>query len=248
MPIGYVLSVKDVLDYYGREDISSAICRAARGRKSHITDAPQKLGSAEANIPELSQNSQILEEARQFLQEYSPEDVPRKYPAFHAVISRDIVLEVDVKHDHKEAFERGRKALDVLDSYKIAYRIKFSGNSSPHIIIPEEAYQHLVPEGEEEETFKKLYNFILGECSDAGVDSSFSDPAHYLRLPYSLNENTGLISTPIKPEDYDDFQLGMAEIDAIQVAEWWFDTRDFQSREDNMRSLLEQALKGKETS
>ena len=54
------------------------------------------------------------------------------------------MLEVDVKHDHREAFERGRKALDVLDSYGITYRVKFSGNSSPHIIIPEEAYQHLV--------------------------------------------------------------------------------------------------------
>ena len=243
MPIGYVLSVKDVLDYYGRVDISGAIYRAARGRKSHLTDSPQTLGRAKPDAPELSQAGEVLEKAQQFLQAYSPDDIPRRYPAFHAAVNRDIVLEVDVKHDHKEAFERGRKVLDVLDSYNIPYRVKFSGNSSPHIIIPQEAYQHLVPEGEEEKSFKKLYGLVLSKCSAAGVDSSFSDPNHFLRLPYSLNESTGLISTPIKPEDYDSFQLEMAEIDAVQVAEWWFDTQDFQSKEENMRSLLKEALK-----
>lgn len=243
MPIGYVLSVKDVLDYYGRVDISGAIYRAARGRRSHITDTPQTLGRARPDTPALNQASQILEKAEQFLQEHSPDDIPRRYPAFHAVVNRDVVLEIDVKHDHKEAFERGRKVLDILDSHNIPYRVKFSGNSSPHIIIPEEAYQHLVPEGEEEESFKKLYNLVLRKCSAAGVDSSFSDPNHFLRLPYSLNENTGLISTPIRPEDYDDFQLEMAEIDAVQVAGWWFDTQDFRAKEENMRMLLEEALK-----
>jgi len=247
MPIGYVLSVRDVLDYYSRGDVSEAICRAARGRKSHITDAPQSLGGAKPNIPELSQASQVLEEVEKFLEKYSADDVPRKYPAFHAVISRDIVLEVDVKHNHKEAFESGHKVVDVLDSYNIAYRVKFSGNSSPHIIIPEEAYQHLVPGEEREESFRKLYSFILKECTDAGVDSSFSDPDHFLRLPYSLNENTGLISTPVKPENYDDFQLEMAEVGAVQVAEWWFDTQDFRDKEDNMQLLLAKALKEEET-
>jgi len=243
MPIGYVLSVKDILDYYGRADISEAIYRAARGRKSHITDKPQSLGGAKPNIPELNQASQISREAEQFLHEYSPDDVPRRYPGFHTVISRDIVLEIDVKHSHREAFERGRKALDILNPYDIPYRVKFSGNSSPHIIIPEEAYQPLVLEGKAEESFKKLYNFIVKICSSAGVDSSFSDPNHFLRLPYSLNESTGLVSLPIKPEDYDSFQLGMAEIGAIQVAEWWFDIHDFRSKEENMRSLLDKAFK-----
>jgi hypothetical protein len=243
MPIGYVLSVKDVLDYYSRADISEAICRAARGRKSHITDRPQDLGGAKPNIPELSQSVQIPEEAKQFLQDYSPDDIPRNYPAFHSVVSRDIVLEVDVKHDHREAFGRGRKALDVLNSYGVPYRVKFSGNSSPHIIIPEEVYQPLVPEEKAEEYFKKLHSFVVRACSDAGVDSSFSDPNHFLRLPYSLNENTGLVSTPVKPQDYDSFQLEMAEIGTVQVADWWFDTGDLLSKEDNMQLLLEQALK-----
>ncbi len=243
MPIGYVLSVKDILDYYSRGDISGAICRAARGRGTHITDTPQKLGGAKPNIPELNQPSQIVEEVQKFLREYDPDDVPHAYPAFHAVIGRDIVLEVDVKHDHNEAFERGRRALDILDSLNTPYRVKFSGNSSPHIIIPEEAYQHLVPEGKEEDSFRKLYSFIVKECSAAGVDSSFSNPDHFLRLPYSLNENTGLVSTPVGPGDYDDFQLEMSEIDAVQVAEWWFDTQDFRDMEEDLRLLLKRVLK-----
>ena len=246
MPIGYVLSVKDVLEYYGRIDISSAICRAAKGRKSHITNLPQSLGGVEPNIPELNRADQILEETHQFLLDYRPDDIPRRYPAFHAVINRDIVLEVDVKENHKEAFEGGRRALDVLNSLDVPYRIKFSGNSSPHIIIPEEAYQHLLPAGREEEIFKKLYGFIVNECSSAGVDSSFSEPNHFLRLSYSLNENTGPISVPIRPDDYDDFELEMAEIGAVQIAEWWFDTQDFQDKEENTRLLLERFLREKQ--
>lgn len=243
MPIGYVLNVRDILDYYGRAEISEAICRAVKGRKSHITGAPQRLGGAEPNIPELCRPDQILSEVQKFLEEYSTDDVPRKYPAFHSVIGRDIVLEIDIKHDHNEAFAEGRKILDILDSYNLVYRVKFSGNSSPHIIIPAEAYQHLVPEDEGEEAFKKLYSFLVKECSTVGVDSSFSSSDHFLRLPYSLNENTGLISTPVKPENYDNFQLGMAEVDAVQVAEWWFDMQDFRDNEENMKSLLDQVLR-----
>jgi len=243
MPIGYVLSVKDVLDYYSRVDISGAIYRAAKGRKSHLTNNPGTLGRAKPDSPVLDQASEVSEKAEEFLQKHSPDDIPRKYPAFHAAVNRDIVLEVDVKPDHKEAFRRGREILDFLNSNDIPYRVKFSGNSSPHIIIPGAAYQHLVPEAEAERAFKKLYDLVLVKCSAAGVDSSFCDPTHFLRLPYSLNENTGLISTPIKPEDYDDFQLEMAEIDAVEVAEWWFDTQDFRDKEENMRSLLEEALK-----
>jgi hypothetical protein len=245
MPIGYVLSVKDVLEYYGKTDISSAICRASKGRRSHITNLPQSLGGAEPNIARLDKASQVLEEAQQFLHDYLPDDIPRRYPAFHSVINRDIVLEVDVKENHKEAFEGGRKALDVLDSLNVPYRIKFSGNSSPHIIIPEEAYQHLLPLGREEEIFKKLYSFIVNECSLAGLDSSFSESNHFLRLSYSLNENTGLISVPIRADEYDDFELEMAEIGAVQIAEWWFDTQDFGDKEENIRLLLERFTREK---
>jgi hypothetical protein len=74
------------------------------------------------------------------------------------------------------------------------------------------------------------------------LDNSFSDGGHFLRLPYSLNERTGLVSLPLRPEDYDRFEPAMAETTNVRVGEEGFRTDDLIARQDGMRRLLEEAL------
>jgi hypothetical protein len=61
------------------------------------------------------------------------------------------------------------------------------------------------------------------KCRIQNLDGSFDSPDHYLRMPYSLNENTGLVSVPIAPGGYDSFRLEMAEAQNVVVQDNWMD-------------------------
>lgn len=125
------------------------------------------------------------------------------------------------------------------------YRVKFSGNSSPHVVIRQEWYENLIPPEQREMAFQKLFGWIVKELSDrvpSWMDTSFGQETHLLRLPYSLNERTGLVSLPLRPEEFDAFEPWMAEAGRVQVADWWFEDEDLLAKQEGMARLLEEAL------
>jgi hypothetical protein len=246
MPLGYVLKTGDVLAYYGREreDIADAIFRYGNDRRVLMTNDPGVLGRG-GGQPGFNNSGEILTMAQKAL-DSNENTVPRKYPAFHGTLARipkqgrvirrgyagaDLVIDIDVKNDYKQAFKEGRKVLDFLDSYKAPYRIKFSGGSGPHIIIPYEAFPESLSGGRFERAHKLLFQ-IINQRSRAGhIDGSFTSTGHFYRIPYSLNEHTGLVSLPLTREQYDDFTLSMAEVSNVQVNEEWFQEPDELSKE-----------------
>ncbi|MFC1719379.1 hypothetical protein ACFL6S_37360, partial [Candidatus Poribacteria bacterium] len=164
--------------------------------------------------------------------------IPRKYPAFHGTLARtatmdggfmrkprrgaDLVIDIDVKSNYKEAFAEGAKVIKFLDFYNAPYRIKFSGGSGPHIIIPYEAFPDELTGGRFERAHKLLFQIISSRSRANHIDGSFTSFRHFYRMPYSLNENTGLASLPLMREQYDDFTLSMAEAHNVQINEDWF--------------------------
>ena len=104
----------------------------------------------------------------------------------------DLVFDIDVKGDYNEAFGEGRKILNFLDSYNAPYRIKFSGGSGPHIVIPYEAFPSGLSSRRFDRVHKLLFQIISSRSRAGHIDGSFSSFGHYLRMPYSLNENTAL--------------------------------------------------------
>jgi hypothetical protein len=248
MALGYTLTVREVLAYYGEEhpEVARALARAAAGRAVQLTDWPAGLDSTARGQVDLTGDPRELTDlVRRRLDETMPacrpEDVPPRYLGLHGTVGRDIVLEVDAKQDRREAFEGGRRIMEFLDRYGAPYRVKFSGNSSSHVIIPRAAYETLVPEEQRAASFRRLYAWVVEHCGVA-VDGSFGGEYHFLRLPYSLNERTGLVSLPLRPEEYDDFELEMAEAPRVRVEEWWFATEDLLARREGMLRLLREAL------
>jgi hypothetical protein len=67
-----------------------------------------------------------------------------------------------------------------------------------------------------------LFQMILSRSRANHIDNSFTSADHFFRLPYSINENTGLVSLPLTREQYDDFTPSMAEIPNVQVDDGWF--------------------------
>jgi hypothetical protein len=249
MALGYVMTVGDVLRYYAAEGPAARVLsRAAKGRKVQLTDWPETLTTNKPYFEGTMSPQQVEETVRQYFEEAlpgsEPNHLPLRYPGFHGTVGRNVVLEIDAKHSQKEAFEGGRRILDLLDRYDAPYRIKFSGNSSPHVFIPASVYEPLVPEAKWDEAHQKLFAWLVARCAEGGggLDSSFNQPDHFLRLPYSLNERTGLVSLPLRREQYDDFQLSWAEAPNVQVETWWFDEGGLLAKQEGMRRLIQEAL------
>ena len=224
MPLGYVLKVGEVLAYYGqeRQDIARAIFEYGRDRRVAVTTEPGTLGGTKGQDG-FRNPDEILDLARQAM-EGAENTVPRRYPSFHGTLGRhaisrgalkkaqkgaDVVIDIDVKEDYKAAFAEGRKVLKFLDSYNAPYRVKFSGGSGPHIIIPYEAFPGSPSGRSAYRAHQVLFRFISSRSGANHIDGSFTSTSHFHRIPYSLNENTGLASLPLRREQYDDFTLSM---------------------------------------
>ncbi|MBM3238618.1 hypothetical protein FJZ31_20170 [Candidatus Poribacteria bacterium] len=235
--LGYILTAEDVLGYYGeeRQDIQQAIFRYGEHRETVVVMQSSILGRGRGDGPGFRSPEQLLEIARMCLDDQeSP--VLRNYPAFHGTVGRyspnggifrrtralvgtDMVFDIDVKTNYQEAFRQGMRITDFLDRYDVPYRVKFSGGSGPHIILPYEVF----PQPLSEAKFKRVFGLISTLSEAQKVDGSFSSPTHFLRLPYSLNENTGLASLPLNREQMESFEPGMAEIQNVEVDESWFE-------------------------
>ena len=251
MPLGYVLTVDAVREHYAAESPAvRAMARAAQGRRIQVTDWPESLDARGETLLDGLPTPETLSQAlRRHLDERMPgalpNDVPPRYPAPHGTVGQDIVLEIDAKTDQREAFRGGRVILDLLDQFNAPYRIKFSGNSSPHILIPSEAFEPLLPEEKREHARNRLFDWLMAQLGDkvgGWLDTSFKDPNHFLRLPYALNERTGLVSLPLRPEQYDSFEPHHAEASNVRVEEVWFEEEPLIRKRDGMIRLLREAL------
>ncbi len=245
MPLGYVLRIGEVLAYYGQErkDIAEAIFKYGRDRRVAMTTEPGTLGGTKGQDGFRSPD-EILDLARHAM-EGAENVVPRRYPSFHGTLGKhsvdrgilrkaqkgaDVVIDIDVKEDYKAAFAEGRKVLKFLDFYNAPYRVKFSGGSGPHIIIPYEAFPGSPSGRSAYRAHQVLFRFISSRSGAGHIDGSFTSTSHFHRMPYSLNEHTGLVSLPLRREQYDDFTLSMAEVPNVEVDDGWFQEPDEEAK------------------
>ena len=138
----------------------------------------------------------------------------------------DLVLEVDFKKSRAKAFSLSRPIVSLLLDLGVEFRMKFSGNSSPHIIIPAEAFPERWRKVSDcRGLYGRLLDFFRTQIkSPKMLDGSFRNPSHFLRMPYSLNEHTGLVSLPIRPEEFDRFSWEMARPETAEVMDDWWGT------------------------
>jgi len=256
MPLGYAPRIGDVLDYYKRDDIAMAIYRYGKDRKIKVTNDTSSLAGRGGQIT-IQSPDDVVNLAKKFL-DGNENAAPRKYPSFHGTIEvfskefikqnhrgADIVIDIDIKDNFREAFKQGRKVLDLLDYYNVPHRIKFSGGSGPHIIIPYEWLPKSLQNDDFSKTHHIIFHTIVSLSKASHIDSSFISFDHYHRIPYSINEHTGLISLPLHRDQYNDFTPSMAEIWNVQVDETWFSDINDYAKESILELLsVKQKLKG----
>ena len=198
--------MEKIISYYSRQDIQQAIFQYSRGRKISVLRNFHPMFSGSP----LRKSDDVLP----IMVFYSQEAT--LWPSIHGTISRydadgrlvcDLVLETDIKNSRERSFSFARPLVRLFQNLGLEFRVKFSGHSSPHIIVPAEAFpQKWRAVGSCRYLYEKLFEFFRKQIiKQPCLDRSFCGPGHFLRMPYSLNENTGLVSVPVRDEDYDRF-------------------------------------------
>jgi len=157
-----------------------------------------------------------------------------RWPSLHATIFRrnqagervcDFVFEPDFKKNWAVAFGAARPIVQLFTRMGLPFFIKFSGHSSPHIIVPGEALAISGKHEIKKQEFRmQVYRFVQSHMDNPGLlDGHSWNPTHFLRLPYSIHELGGKVSVPIRPEEFDSFNPDKARIENVKVIENWWD-------------------------
>jgi hypothetical protein len=228
--------LKEIYNHYSREDIQKEMFQYAAGRK--IT----YLRMFKPQFDFLRQQEDILPLALYTLFQGGG----NYWPSLHGTISKygsggnricDIVIEIDYKSSWKRCFEMTRPVIEWLKDVGAVFKIKFSGHCSPHIIIPAEAFpeqidgKYMFP-GQHSSFFRNLTEIVKSKIKEPRyLDTSFHLQEHFLRLAYSLNEMTGLVSIPIDVHQFDHFQPSDARPAMVKPLNgWWSIPKDAPQR------------------
>ena len=138
-------------------------------------------------------------------------------PAFHAGVGRydgerlvafELVPEADHKGDWRRCFREVRPLVHALHDSGRTFLVKFSGHSSAHVVVPCRGQNYA----------GAARTFLSRLKRIRKLDLSFHRAQHFLRMPYAIHEGTGLVSLPILPDAFDDFDPEMARPENVGPA------------------------------
>ncbi len=247
--LGQKPTLAEMLEYYDREDVSSFIYRACLRRKICMFFAAEMRWSGSWRQKFLTLESpehlkdNIVARIGNSMDDLAEDQPMRFYPSFHEAADvlgdyKDFVLEADCR-GWRKSFDDLYGALKILDEFEVAYRIKFSGHRSLHFMIPWEAF----PEYFNGKSVKKQWRQICDRVRAYFVRHGGLRSAHrsggILRIAYSLNENTGLVSLPIASGKLGDFRPWEAGMHHVKVDLPWFEDVPEDARMNTERFLAE---------
>jgi HEAT repeat protein len=234
----------DVLDYYAREDFLSFLMYMLQVHRV-VTVIPRHLhwephwGRDEVQAADANGLHQyIVERITTQIPGTALDERPDYYPSFHVSVwrrdlgehrARDCVFEADLP-TWRAAFRDVGPIVALMDRHRIPYRHKFSGHRSLHVVIPAE----IVPRRYRSRGAIKMARQLV---------SWGGSQAHGLpqltRMPYSLNEDTGLVCLPVARGALAAFRPWQASPHLVEIDEetWHEDLSEYD--EDGMVSLLE---------
>lgn len=206
-------------EYYTREDILEYIYDASSVRKVILSfkDEPSIYSEGQATPINVENTNELRDYLRQRFSQFLPDsfypyDKPLSaYPSFHFITkgnegeSWDFIMEADCL-GWRKSFVDIRGVVEILHDYELPFLMKFSGHRSLHLIIPREAFPEEFDGKPIGEVWKKLEGSLRAFFAKKALVNRAHGTGGILRLPYSLNENFGMVSVPIHYEELDAFR------------------------------------------
>jgi HEAT repeat protein len=224
----------EVRAYYCRDDFLGLLLEVCQTRRVVIVvprqkywtpdwDSDRVVGASRAELRQF-----ILTRIGQHLGGLGETDLPEFFPSFHVAmeywrpgrvdtdpnLGTDAVVEADLPTWH-ESFQDVMAWITTLRQAHVVHRYKFSGHRSLHLIVPSGGDRLPV-------------SLLAGANAHGGG---------ILRLPYSLNEDTGLVSLPLSWERLHTFRPWQANLHLVAVRDDWLRPVSDAERERTSRFL-----------
>jgi HEAT repeat protein len=140
----------------------------------------------------------------------------------------DCVFEADLL-TWRDSFRDVSPILDLMDRHGVCYHHTFSGHRSLHVVIP----SRVLPKGYRGQAARKLAHRLTAWGGSR---------AHHLpvitRMPYSLNEDTGLVCVPIARGELFTFRPWQANLHLVEIGDVGEESITEDDR-DRMRTFLD---------
>jgi len=218
--MGRFPTVGELFEYYSRDGISEVMYYQARRWRILMNFAGSYMLEPTS---ERDTRDKILGQLRELTLGLKDHERLPDYPTMHMLSDRGegAAVRYDLMTEHdpaswKQAFSQMMKVVDVLESYGVYYRIKFSGHRSLHLMLPAESFPITFqgkPMNEQFDSIKKRIRAFL-------PDSGHVTPG--LRVVYSTHPRTGMVSLPLNWAEVPRFSPWMANIHTITVDLDWF--------------------------
>ncbi len=137
----------------------------------------------------------------------------------------DFVIEKD-SFLWQECFEAMLPVMDILEYFGVHYWLKYTGHHSLHLIIPAECFPRTIgpndiPLTEVHETVYHRLMVFLNKRARQHYNEHDRHCPPGTNMPYSLNEDTGLVNTPLLRKELMTFSPWHANIHLVQVQDFW---------------------------
>ncbi|MGC9349042.1 MAG: HEAT repeat domain-containing protein [Anaerolineae bacterium] len=233
LTLGRRPTVAEIRDYYSRPEVLNELLEGMRRwhvrfvpgyrRQSWVhTDAPEELRAMILRpLDEMEKHPHRTEYP------YFRIDEARHRPA-HAWDDKhlwgyDFVIEKDARI-WQVCFEAMVPVMDILKHFGVHYWLKYSGHHSLHLVIPAEVFPSEVNGVPLTTCHQAVYHRLmvfLNKRADEFYNEHDRHCPPGTNMPYSVNEDTGLVNLPLRREDLASFSPWQANIYLAQIRDVW---------------------------
>jgi hypothetical protein len=133
------------------------------------------------------------------------------------VIEKDSVI-------WQECFEAMVPVMDILEHFGVHYWCKYTGHHSLHLIVPAEVFPRIYRDRPFKDCCRAVYHRLMVFLNKRANQRYNEHDRHCppgTNMPYSVNEDTGLLNYPLLREELAGFRPWHASIHVAKVRDFW---------------------------
>lgn len=225
--------VEAIREWYARDDVLNEILQAMQ--RWHVKFMPGYAPSSWLYTEDAGELRTAIERPLELMARH-PER--RDYPYFRifgerhrpapcwdedTLVGYDFVIEKDGRI-WQECFEAMLPVLDVLEHHGVYYWLKYTGHHSLHVILPAEVFPASIRGVSLAGRHRALHHRLMVFLNKRARQHYNDHDRHCLpgtNMPYSVNEDTGLVNYPLLREELAGFRPWRASTHLAQVRDLW---------------------------
>jgi HEAT repeat protein len=219
--------------YYAREDVLDELLQGMQ--RWHVkfvpgyaksewiyTEDPRELRTMIMQPLDLMEREPEREDYPYFRIDWARHDPAWSWDA-ETLWGYDFVIEKD-SIIWQECFEAVLPVMDILEYFGVHYWCKYTGHHSLHLVVPAEVFPRAYRGRPLKDCYQAVYHRLMVFLNKRANQRYNEHDRHCppgTNMPYSVNEDTGLLNYPLLREELAGFRPWHANIHLIKVRDFW---------------------------